>query len=392
MDIQPGSSKAAPGDRELLAVVDFKEPRSSTSPEARTLVSDDQPSLLSVDPPMTNLDKIVLVIVVVGIIVFAGFQISQCVAAYKTPGTQTIVSNVTRTFPGIMLCPFSYSQINRACPKWAPEASLAFEFTKAENRQFNRNCSSTSLLLLTNTNVDPASQSQRSQSTCALNSYTSGSDPELRFENTGGSVSACAIPFEKQVTVKNSAKPLTDCSGDAQGVLTCLTCNSWTPPNVQCTVLDPSYFDNALNPICNPMKEVHANSVDALYLYFSKFGIGSTRDGVYSYSGLIPQPLAPPYDGNGSIQSPFVNAPSSLSITTTTLNSQGVLKPTAPLSPFRNVNMSLFGGIVAVLYDSSKGIPTTLDFDGARLNTMSNRILGSQRIQLFKQFRSSPRS
>ncbi len=39
--------------------------------------------------------------------------------------------------------------------------------------------------------------------------------------------------------------------------------------------------------------------------------------------------------------------------------------------------MSLFGGIVVVLYDSSKGIPKALDFDGARFNTMSNSILGS---------------
>jgi hypothetical protein len=39
--------------------------------------------------------------------------------------------------------------------------------------------------------------------------------------------------------------------------------------------------------------------------------------------------------------------------------------------------MSLFGGIVAVLYDVSKGIPTALNFDGARTNTMSTDVLGS---------------
>ena len=39
--------------------------------------------------------------------------------------------------------------------------------------------------------------------------------------------------------------------------------------------------------------------------------------------------------------------------------------------------MSLFGGMVVVLYDASKGIPQALDFDGARFKTMSSGILGS---------------
>ena len=39
--------------------------------------------------------------------------------------------------------------------------------------------------------------------------------------------------------------------------------------------------------------------------------------------------------------------------------------------------MSLFGGMVVVLYDASKGIPKALDFDGARFKTMSSGILGS---------------
>jgi hypothetical protein len=85
--------------QELATVVDGK------------FVPDDDPLAVAktVDaPPMSTLDKIVMAVVVVGIILFASFQISQCVVAYNNPATQSSVDNVTRTFPGIMLCPFSY--------------------------------------------------------------------------------------------------------------------------------------------------------------------------------------------------------------------------------------------------------------------------------------------
>jgi hypothetical protein len=39
--------------------------------------------------------------------------------------------------------------------------------------------------------------------------------------------------------------------------------------------------------------------------------------------------------------------------------------------------MSLFAGVVAVMYDSSKGAPKELNFDNARFNSMSENILGS---------------
>jgi len=367
MDTQPGTSKAAPhAGKELLAAVDFQEPQSPSPPEARILVSNDQPLPLPVDPPMTNLDKIVLVIVVSGIIAFAWFQTTQCVAAYANPSTQTNVLNVTRTFPGIMLCPFSYQQIpsfTEFCPKWSPQASLAFDFSIANA---TNGCSYSALSLL-NTNVDPASQSQRSPSKCSLNSPPIDR-PDLEFR---AYVPPCTISFEKQVTVKNFAKPVSFCNPAGK----CSSCNSWTPPNVQCTVFDPSSFDQAiriipsLNPICNPMKEVYANSVDALYVIFDQFG----SKNVFSYSGLIPQPSAPPSPVYPFMPNPFVRAPSSLSISPYDLQTQGSVIG----SQYYNVNMSLFGGVVAVLYDASKGIPTALDFDGARFKTMSSSILGS---------------
>ena len=372
MDSRVGrpTPKTASGDRELLEVVDVKNPH-------------DQPLPLRADPPIKNLEKIVLVVVVVAIIVFASFQINQCVNAYANPATQTSVKNVTRTFPGLMICPFSYGQpaeFIELAPKWSPEAFLAFDFTYTQRvePQSRSKCPTRSLLKLTNTNVDPVSQSQRSRSTCLPNSDSETSTPELLFGVSEFQVPGtdCGISFEKQVTVKNSAKPQTECKKSR-----CITGASWTPPNVRCTVLDAPTFDEAtksmfpaLKPICNPMREVSPNSVDALYLSFTNFGIGKAhRDlpapGIYSYSGLIPAPPNTTYGQNQKL-SPFINFPSSLSISTSDLNSPGQ-------SEISNMNMSLFGGIVVVLYDSSKGIPKALDFDGARFNTMSNSILGS---------------
>jgi hypothetical protein len=42
-----------------------------------------------------------------------------------------------------------------------------------------------------------------------------------------------------------------------------------------------------------------------------------------------------------------------------------------------NANFSLFAGVVAVLYDPSMGVPTALNFDNVRQNSMSENILSS---------------
>jgi hypothetical protein len=42
-----------------------------------------------------------------------------------------------------------------------------------------------------------------------------------------------------------------------------------------------------------------------------------------------------------------------------------------------DATMSMFGGLVAVFYDASKGIPQVLDFERAKDNSMSSSIVGS---------------
>jgi hypothetical protein len=376
---QGASKKSASREEreELATVVDGK------------VVSDDHPLAVAetVDAPKSTLDKIVMAMVVVGIILFASFQISQCVASYNNPATKTSVETVARTFPGIMLCPFSYDVYNRVyiCPEWSPQASLAFDFTASQERSYPK-CPSSYSAYVTNTNSDIASLNTLSKS-CPLNQVNVMPGSETSKSNLYFDLflDPCGVELSKLVTVKNTAKLTRAGNGP-------LTCNSWTPPNVQCLVFDPSSFDEAekaipgLKPICNPMKEVKPNSINAVQLSveFDIYPCGSnctncrscggpsTRFGAYKYSGLIPQTSTPP-----SAQSnPFITAPSSLSISTRDLVNQG--KKT--YCGKNNVNMSLFGGIVAVLYDASKGIPQELDFDGARQDAMSDSDLGSTLI------------
>jgi hypothetical protein len=378
-----------PSATELSEVVDSQEPQSPSSSDSGKLVIVDQSltlAALSADPTppnvSTNLDKIVLIIVVAGIIVFAAFQINQCVAAYANPSTKSEFGNVSRTFPGIMLCPFSVAQSLTPgfCPLWSPEAVLSFDF----GQSIGPGCTLSPLsTMFFNTNVDDASRFLRSASTCSINS-----DPATNrlFFAAASKDNGCGFTeFSQQVVVKNSAKPFTTkCAPGG-----CLYCNSFTPPNVKCIAFDPSSFEMAsstnpaLNPICNPMKEVRANSRDSLNMDFAHFGIFSPAAfGAYSYSGLIPQPLAPPV---GGLPNPFITAPSSLSIFTSQLQAQG-MNPnpgsTAAAQIFEsskvfNLNSSIFGGMVAVFYDASKGVPKELDFSGALVNTMSNTVLGS---------------
>ncbi len=333
------------------------------------------------DPPMTTLDKIVAVMVVVGIIVFSSFQIAQCVAAYANLATQTTVQNVTRSFPSVMLCPFSYDQINRVgiCPKWSTQASLAFDFTYefVRGKGANQGCGRRPFAQLINTNTDPASKSQRSALKCPLNSLPIEEiAPDLEIAKNlyfGVIDKNCPKIFSKQVTVKNVPVPMRP-QRNSEGFA---RCDTWTPPNVQCTVFDSSYFEEAsrtipgLNSVCNPMKEIYATSTDALLLQFDDFGMTSKSSdetgqyGAYTYTGLIPQQQTSPNPN------PFASAPSTFSAFTSDLKTEGIS------SGSKNVLMSLFGGIVAVMYDASTGTPQALDFNSVRTNAMSNSALGS---------------
>jgi hypothetical protein len=194
------------------------------------------------------------------------------------------------------------------------------------------------------------------------------------------------------VTVQNTAKPVSWASnipGES------ITCNSMTPPNVRCLVYDPSYFENQL---CNPMVEDEANAENALRLkfqsrerrysgansvgsFFSTHPVykGSKKflRGVFSYSGLKSpisgsnlSPMQNCLDNNRNV---FTNAPSSLSVSTSDLFDQAP----SSFSACSNDNLTIFGGLAVVLYDASKGIPKELNFDGAKINTMSSSVLGS---------------
>ena len=346
------------------------------------------------EQPKTILDNIILAAVIAGIIVFVAFQIRQGVQAYDNPVTKSTVLNVSRTFPGLMICPYSVNQFPATrfgvCPKWSDDAYLAFDFNNYEDGSSSSkpNCPRPLVVSLRNSNVHSESKKIRSGSVCSSNTINSFNFGNLLTHGAVEDSTCCPASFHKEVIVKNIAPPkLPECDS-------CAPCNSWTPPKVRCLVFDPSNFEDdcrkasGLNPICNPMKEVAANSLDALQLFtvdsvfyrtFQNTLLSKHRaiKGTFRYSGLIPQPGA--RLGNectgGDLVNPFRNAPSSSSATTKSLFDQGVL----PLSACDNANVSIFGGLVAVMYDSDplKGIPKELDFDGARTNTLSSNILGS---------------
>jgi hypothetical protein len=143
---------------------------------------------------------------------------------------------------------------------------------------------------------------------------------------------------------------------------------------VECTVFDPYHFDRqakvfGMNPICNPMKETIANTLDtvSLDLNFDTEGVVNNPNVGYKYSGLIPQPDSP--TAQGRVQDMFKSLPTELFASPQALNRQS--------DHVSNANFSLFAGVVAVLYDASKGVPTTLNFDNVRDNAMSADILTS---------------
>jgi hypothetical protein len=192
------------------------------------------------------------------------------------------------------------------------------------------------------------------------------------------------FPFLQKVTVKNSAKPtlkcetLTyesdECKNSQDAVTFPYLCPSFTPPNVQCTVYDPDYFDTqakvyGMDPVCNPMKEVFANTVDSVTFSLEMdWSLNPAdnryRDVGYRYSGLIPQPNLPEFR-----RDMFKSLPTELFATPSELNIQKGWKV--------NANFSLFAGVVAVLYNPSMGVPTALDFDNVPSNSMSDDILSS---------------
>jgi hypothetical protein len=348
--------------------------RDSALPEA-TLISPRANDTVVMD----TFDKFVLVLVIPALVVAAYFNIKACVDAYENPATQVSVINANRTFPGIMICPYSFNA-NRyflgdvrvgLCPKWASDATLSFTFAPGLDS-----------IRLWNTNTEVASKRQ-SASECP--NVLSAVDP------SGGNSYLLYPPFPVpkrldgfldltsglKVTVKNTEKPTLSCEFDymnpsvqnpcknpADADTFPYLCPSWTPPQVECLVFDPNHFEeqakkHGIDPKCNPLKEIKPNSLESVQMSFGAFGMGDPfkKKTGYAYKGLIPQPNA--------TNKAFRDLPQNFFISTNDM----FLKD-------RNVfdmNIS-FNGLTAVIYDASNGIPKELDFSGATTRTMSEQV------------------
>jgi hypothetical protein len=307
------------------------------------------------DPPMDNVDKFIAAIVIIGIAIFAAFQINQCIESYANPVSQSSTQVFPRKFPAMLLCPFATDLLSYpdSCPKWAPDAYLEASASGAN---------------LINTNIF---DDGRRGSVCENNIGTLVNNPT--YPNA-----LILQSLRRQVTVKNVAKPRFKIANSQN-----IECKSWTPPNVKCIVFNPQdakrdieTMTRGKNPVCNPMEESKANSLDSLRLFF---GTTIFHWGLqYRYQGLIPQPNAPQTLFPSFIEVPFRRTPSELSVTALDLQAQGATPQQTGIDGVFNVNMSLFSGIVAVFYDSeNEPIPTELDFDGVRSSTMSDSILAS---------------
>jgi hypothetical protein len=326
-------------------------------------------SSLTANDKISNVDKLVVAVVIIGIIVFTSFQISESVAAHENPATKSTVQVVPRKYPGLMICPFSRDVGGNygVCPKWSPDALLQYE---------------PGGMGVLNSNLHSASQ--RTQTKCPDNILPPNMGNALFFGKfVFGSISKQLEgmkTFAQKVTIKNSAKPTlkcetprdsSECKNPQHAVTFPFLCPSFTPPNVQCTVWDPNYFDtqakvNGMDPVCNPMKEALGNALDSLSfsLQFDldPRDVAKNEPAGYKYSGLIPQP-------NIFDRTVFKSLPTQLFATPSELNIQ--------IGSSGNANFSLFAGVVAVLYDPSMGVPTTLNFDKAPDSSMSEDILGS---------------
>ena len=380
--------------------------QSPSAPHSEVSSSETHLSPLTPVPSGAILHKIVLIVVVAGIIVFAVFQLLQCVTSYANPVTKSTVLNLTRTFPGLMICPFSDNMMpaKNNCPQWSSDAYLSYDFNDYDtssssndygNPTIARSCPLPLVVFLDNTNSYGGSNSKRTRFTCkanALPNFFGGTPLGFGSNVDTGDGPLCFIGSHRFVTVKNTAKPV-PWGSDIQGET--IACNSMTPPNVRCLVFDPSYFGTQL---CNPMVEDEANAENSLRLKFQTrerrySGANSVNSffpthpvykglkkffrGVFSYSGLKPpissSNLSPQQICTDINRNLFINAPPSLSASTSDLFDQAPVS----FSACSNANLTIFGGLTVVLYDASKGIPNELNFDGAKINSMSSSVLGS---------------
>jgi hypothetical protein len=356
--------------------------RDNVSPDA-TLISPRTTATV-----MDTFDKLVLALVIPALVVAAYFNIKACVDGYENPATQVSVINANRTFPGIMICPFSFnankyfplpSVRTGLCPQWAPDATLSFTFAPGQNS-----------IRLWHTNSDVASKRQ-SVSECP-NILTAidptGGNPYLLFppfpvpdgvdgyfqretglkvtvKNIEKSTLSCEIDFNATKSLKAGGNDKNPCKNPADANTFPYLCPSWTPPQVECLVFDPNHFEeqakkHGIDPKCNPLKEIKPNSLESVQMSFGNFGTSdSARKTGYAYKGLIPQP--------NSVNTAFRNLPQNFFLPTYDMRLKNRNTTT-------DMNISLFNGLTAVIYDASNGIPKELDFSGATTRTMSEQV------------------
>jgi hypothetical protein len=142
------------------------------------------------------------------------------------------------------------------------------------------------------------------------------------------------------------------------------TFSSGTAPNVECMVYDPSFFEG-VSQGCNPMVETNPNALDSIIVDLLpeapfSFHMSEILRLNFDYAAMEEIPFPPfPHDEDPSF-GPIMNFSHSNILTDP--------PHPLPISPIDH----LFSGLVAVMYDSARGIPQKLDFSAARYNEMSD--------------------
>jgi hypothetical protein len=328
-----------------------------------------------------KLDYIVIAIVLIAAIVFGAFQITECVNAHSSPGSQTQALERARLSPGLMICPYALTNEmlgvmggSEYCPKWKEDASLSFEwpsdclYSYCVPQAFN-----------TNFNFH---ETGRSQSVCSQNiqkpnlnlpdSTKNGASFQLYFGNIDHTTRKITS-FAQERNIKNSPQSGST-SSTCNGGTECKECLTWTPPNVKCLVFDPFEFDKmalkyGMDPKCNPMNETVSSSFDSFRVVAHLPDLASAPPPGFpvipgqgfQYKGLIPQSNTGSSSGNWQDQDPsrFI----SLHQMQVQLKSQSFTK---------YVSSTLFGGLMIVLYNPLEGIPQKFDFNAAP-RIMSNQ-------------------
>lgn len=411
-----------------MEVAGLQAPPAGVNMRPATSVTEGRSSTSSMEQtaglPMTTVDKIIMVCIVVAIIVFAAYQISESINAHKNPASETATERTPRVFPAVMLCPFSHDTVNQprikgesgapsACPLWSPQAVLSFRLRKQ-----SQGGPGGSGFGAYNTNADVESN-RRERSICP-NIPPKGpvEDFSIHFSSSSADF---ADPYEdvQFVNVKNTAPPqdfvsceenwISPPGGDKKVCnstqmllpdyerVPCwppcnwtlirednvpLFCNSFTPPTVQCMVIDPLIFEkkarSGFNSRCNPMREVRANSIDSFRVRLPYGRLHYTYSGLERVSYYNKEKLS--FSKDRFKANYLQKWPSSFQ----SFAFPEVLSGPEPTNSGNNLTDSIFGGLLAVFYDPFRGPPEGLDFDRSRRNELTTgSVLGSTVLHKF---------